>query len=204
MWREELLEEQFKLTPRYRRAKRFSNIIMHILLDFLPGEQTCLRHIEQHVTLKAFLNKAEIMIPECDEIGREQFVKEQCKNTMHYVGRWRNSKRAREVKAVTEIRTRLREEFLEERLKKTPRYRRAKLFMDDIYRMLFELLPGDRHCLRPILEHVMHTAFHVNAEIIIPGRLEMYHGVPENFFRVSKLAAAKPSRQPSLQRSNNG
>ena len=68
--REEFLEEQSKLTPRYRRAKRISNIIMHILFDFMPSDRACLSHIEQHLTQTAFNCNLEIVEVAYDELGQ--------------------------------------------------------------------------------------------------------------------------------------
>ena len=96
----------------------------------------------------------------------EQFVEEQFKNTTHYRGDRRFSKKAREVQLITEIRRKWREELLKDKSKNTPRYRRARRFSNDIMHLLFDFLPGDRTCLRLIEEHLTQTAFNCNLEIV--------------------------------------
>lgn len=46
---EQLHKEMLDGTPRYLRAKRFADSVMHVLHDFLPQERHCFRLAHEHL-----------------------------------------------------------------------------------------------------------------------------------------------------------
>ena len=69
--RERFLKEQLKDTPRYQRARRFANEIIHLMRDFLPQDRDCIYRVEEHLLMTAFEANAEIICvpPELDTLN---------------------------------------------------------------------------------------------------------------------------------------
>jgi hypothetical protein len=67
-----LEDEMMKGTPRGNRARRFANLVQHLLQEFLPRDRHCARRIEEHLLEFGFQNNAEIISapPECDELDK--------------------------------------------------------------------------------------------------------------------------------------
>lgn len=65
-------DEMMKDTPRANRARRFSQLVQHLLQDFLPRDRHCARRIEEHLLEFGFENNAEIISvpPECDALDK--------------------------------------------------------------------------------------------------------------------------------------
>jgi hypothetical protein len=70
--RQRLIDEMMKGTPRGNRARRFANMVQHLLQDFLPCDRHCARRIEEHLLEFGFQNNAEIISvpPECDALDK--------------------------------------------------------------------------------------------------------------------------------------
>jgi hypothetical protein len=75
--RRRMIRESLEATPRYQRAQRFSNQVVHMLWDFLPNDRDCLDRIQHYLMEVGFSANAEIISvpPECgnlDKVALEQ------------------------------------------------------------------------------------------------------------------------------------
>jgi hypothetical protein len=68
--RRRMIRESLEATPRYQRAQRFSNQVVHMLWDFLPNDRDCLDRIQHYLMEVGFSANAEIISvpPECDNL----------------------------------------------------------------------------------------------------------------------------------------
>jgi hypothetical protein len=70
--RQQLLSDMAKGTPRYQRAQRFSEQVIHLMWDFIPNDRDCLERIQDYLMEVGFSSNAEIIsVPrECDHLDK--------------------------------------------------------------------------------------------------------------------------------------
>lgn len=70
--RRRMIRESLQATPRYQRAQRFSNQVVHMLWDFLPNDRDCLDRIQHYLMEVGFSANVEIISvpPECDHLDK--------------------------------------------------------------------------------------------------------------------------------------
>ncbi len=67
-----MIAERRDETPRYRRALRFANEVMHLMRDFIPRDRDIQMRISDSLLRAGFQTNAEIIsVPlECDELDK--------------------------------------------------------------------------------------------------------------------------------------